>query len=356
MFDFSKQIESFRDEKVRLSSTLLSKLLAHRKSNRDRLIDRLPKAIKGLSIGASSFKPQGSVVLKTTIQTKFTYEEYDIDDGIVLWKHQLVDEDGYALTHTEVREIVREALKDRRFAKQPVFCSNCIRVFYAETDAERHHVDFPVYRKWLDENGRLVRELASEDGWVESEPTQVTNWMLEAVEEKNAACDGWGTQMRHLNQLVKRFCRSRNNWDLPNGMKLMMLIHECLPHYCDRIDVAFRELLKKLKARLENDKVILNLAHPEKPAITRSNEDENVSALYDRIVEALEQLEVLDSTDEFDTAVKAWDWLFKGDGFFEGLALEEKANAILSNTARTSACGVIGSIGIPNKPHRFFGD
>lgn len=356
MFDFSKQIENFRDQKVRLSSRLLSKLLGHRKANRDRLIDRLPKAIKGLSIGTSSFKPQGSVVLKTTIQTKFTYEEYDIDDGIVLWKHQLVDEDGDALTHTEVREIVLEALKDKRFAKQPVFCSNCIRVYYAETDAERHHVDFPVYRKWFDENGQLVRELASEDGWTESEPTQVTNWMLEAVKEKNAARDGWGTQMRHLNQLVKRFCRSRNNWDLPNGMKLMMLIHECMPPYCERIDVAFRDLLKKLKTRLEDDKVIRNLAHPEKPAITRGDEDENISALYDRIVDALEQLEVLDSTEEIDTAVKAWDWLFKSDGFFEDLVLEEKAKAILSNTARTSACGVIGTTGIANKPHRFFGD
>ena len=102
----------------------------------------------------------------TVIQTRFVYEEYDIDDGLVLWRHQLVDEKGIELTALQVKEMVRDALKDKRFNRQPEIHSNCVRVFYAEEDEERHHVDFPVYRRYLDAYGNKIRELAGENGWV----------------------------------------------------------------------------------------------------------------------------------------------------------------------------------------------
>src|SRR5690349_10301746 len=51
MFDYSQTIEAFRDKKVRLSSSFADKLLDHRKANRDRLTDRLPDYIDGLTIG-----------------------------------------------------------------------------------------------------------------------------------------------------------------------------------------------------------------------------------------------------------------------------------------------------------------
>jgi hypothetical protein len=53
MFDYSERIEKFRKEKVRLSTTFLQKLLAHRQANRDRLIARLPDYIPGLTINDS---------------------------------------------------------------------------------------------------------------------------------------------------------------------------------------------------------------------------------------------------------------------------------------------------------------
>lgn len=356
MYNYSNEIEKFRDKKVRLSSDLNDKLLSHRKSNRDRLINRLPDSIPRLTIGMNSFKPQGSMATRTTIQTTFVYDEYDIDDGLVLWKSQLVDEDGEELTHTEVRNLVREALKDKRFKKQPTLCTNCARVYYAETDEERHHVDFPIYRKWVDEDGNTIRELASENGWVRSDPTQVSNWFNDSVAEKNSSSDGHGTQLRHLNQLTKRFCRSRHNWDMPNGMKLMMLVSECQPAYSERIDRAFRGLLENLRTRLKSNKAIRNLAHPDQPQITRGEEDANVVSLYEKVDEALEEIEKLDlpENDNLESALEAWDWVFRSEGFFEDLALDEKASAILTNTAKTSTAGVIGTVGIQNSPHRFF--
>lgn len=181
----------------------------------------------------------------TVIQTKFVDEEYDIDDGLVISRSQLQTSGGVDKTSAEVREAVRDALKDKRFNRQPKLYTNCVRVFYADEDEEKHHVDFPVYRKSVNNNGDSVRELASESDWVQSDPTQVNSWFDDLVKDRNLETEGWGTQFRHLVQLLKRYCRSRKDWLdlLPNGMKLTMLVAEVQPPYDERIDVVFRRLL-----------------------------------------------------------------------------------------------------------------
>ncbi|MES2466345.1 MAG: hypothetical protein V4675_03500 [Verrucomicrobiota bacterium] len=368
MFDYSEQVEAFRDERVRLPKEFREKLFDHRDSNRDRLVFRLPKRIPGLTISYDSFKPQGSSAVKTIIQTKFVYEEYDIDDGLVLCRHELVNDEGKELTADEVRDHVLEALKDKRFVKQPNMASNAIRVYYKEDDEEKHHIDFPIYRKFINAKGDVVRELASATGWVESDPTQVNKWFNEQVESRNENIAGKGTQMRRLIQLIKRFCRSRYAWDMPNGMKLTMLVAECQPAFHNRLDLAFRRLLEELKARLEEDKVIRNLAHPDQPALTRTDSDQNVVGFLEKIEEALQKLSVLDSPDHQDTksAREQWDWVFQSDGFLreydakkekreKQARLERLASTIESGTARTSPFGVIGSVGVVNPPHLFYG-
>ena len=223
MFDYSERIEKFREERIRLTTAFREQLLGHRNANRDRLIARLPDHIPGVTISDRSFKPQGSVAVGTVIQTCFNDEEYDIDDGLVLAKDELVDENGNRLTAEQVKRRVCAALQDDRFLKQPEVHHNCVRVFYSETDEEKHHVDFAVYRRFF-VGEEKIRELAGADGWNRSDPTQVNCWFDNLVQERNRQADGWGTQLRHLIQLLKRFCRSRREWDLPNGMKLTMLV------------------------------------------------------------------------------------------------------------------------------------
>ena len=321
MFDYSPQIAAFRDKKVRLSSVFTEKLLKHRKSNRDRLITRLSRHIPRADIGEANFKPQGSVAMGTVIQTKFSNEEYDIDDGLVIARSQLRKDGGGEMSSHEVRVAVRDALVDKRFSRQPKIFTNCVRVFYADEDEEKHHVDFPVYRKWVDDKNRTIRELASVDDWVESDPTQVNVWFSDIVVGRNEQESGWGTQFRHLVQLLKRFCRSRDDWRdlLPNGMKLTMLVDECQPPYNKRLDVAFRKLVGSLIQRLKKNKAIYNRAHPSKPLLTRTTEDENVVALQEKLEEALSQLAQLDQAENQNRAAarRIWDWVFKSDGFFE---------------------------------------
>ena len=257
----------------------------------------------------------------TVIQTKFVDEEYDIDDGLVISQSQLVADNGLDKTATEVRKAVRSALKDDRFNRQPKILTNCVRVFYADTDEEKHHVDFPVYRKRTDDDGESIRELAGEDGWIQSDPTQVNSWFEDIVKDKNANTEGWGTQFRYLVQLLKRFCRSRKDWLalLPNGMKLTMLVAEVQPPYDDRIDKAFRTLLEKLENRLKVSKVIWNLAHPDQPMITRSDNDSNVCELLAKLEKAHTKLIELDNSENqtLKSARSTWDWMFKSNGFFK---------------------------------------
>lgn len=336
MFDYSVQIESFRDKKVRLSTLFKDMLLEHRKANRKRLISRLPQFIPRANIGESNFMPQGSVAMGTVIQTKYLDEEYDIDDGLVIARSQLKTSAGGEMSSTEVREAVRDALKDKRFNRQPKLFTNCVRVFYADTDAEKHHVDFPVYRKWTNDDDEIVKELASEADWVASNPTQVNAWFNDIVADRNTEEDGRGTQFRNLIQLMKRFCRSRKDWLdlLPNGMKLSMLVDECQPSFRARIDHAFRELLESIEKRLEDDKVIRNRAHPDKPLLTRSSSDANVIALQGKIQEALEQIETLDLPENHNlgAARQVWDWVFKSDGFFA--EFDEATKVVKSESAQ----------------------
>lgn len=344
MFDYSEQIDALWDKKVRLDSGFKEKLLKHRKANRDRLIGNLPKQIEGVTIGESSFKPQGSVAMKTIIQTRFAEEEYDIDDGLVLKNSDLLDDNGNELTAMAVKEHVRKALEDERFNRQPKLMTNCVRVFYAEQDKEKHHVDFPVYRTSENDKGEEQRELASAEEWVESDPTQVNRWFEDEVAKRNKATEGQGTQMRQLVQLLKRFCRSRKNWDMPNGMKLTMLVSECQPVYSHRIDRAFRSLLESLKSRLIDSKKIHNLAHPDKPEITKTSNDSNVCELLDHIEEALEELAVLDDQDcSKADARNAWDWVFKSDGFFDDHDGDEGSRSI-----KPKGDGLVGSV--PKSP------
>lgn len=320
MFDYSIQIEAFRDKRVRLSTLFKGKLLDHRKANRNRLISRLSGFIPRANIGKSNFKPQGSVAMGTVVQTKFVDEEYDIDDGLVIARSQLKKSSGDEMSAAEVREAVRAALTDKRFSRQPKLFTNCVRVFYANTDEEKHHVDFPVYRRWTNDDNELVQELASESNWVRSNPTQIDDWFNTIVVDRNRATDGWGTQFRDLIQLLKRFCRSRLDWLelLPNGMKLSMLVDECQPAFEARIDVAFRRLLEGIDERLDANKTIYNRAQADQPMITRTARDANVVALQEKIQEALEEIATLDDglKENRKGAQRVWDWVFRSDGFF----------------------------------------
>jgi hypothetical protein len=125
--DYHRQIQAYEAEKVNLSDAVRDDLYAKREANRNRLKANLPERVK-----IRSFIAQGSMAIRTTVQEKDC--DYDIDDGVSFLAESLKGEilGILDMSASEVQEMVRDALKDDKFNKQPEIIGNCVRVFYAE--------------------------------------------------------------------------------------------------------------------------------------------------------------------------------------------------------------------------------
>lgn len=363
MFDYNEQIQAYEADCVNLPQAVKDKLRDHREANRNRLKRNRPENIR---LNDDHFIPQGSMAIGTTVQEE--NNAYDIDDGVWFHKDDLKKKDGTAYTARETQEMVRDALKDPNFNKQPELHNNCVRVFYAEG----HHVDVPCYRKLDADTDKERQELAGANGFTASDPTEINRWFLERVETLNKQRAGAGSQLRVMIRLMKRFARSRGaDWDMPNGLKLTMLVEECAPSYYERDDEAFYWLLSKLKTRLSVNLEVENRAQTKTPRdkLTKSASDANMVEFRKRVGEALDKLVVLHHSDcTKKQAREAWDWVFQSEGFFDAYdkdsakarALFGKAALVNAGVASTNGSGVLFpalvSAGVPNLAHKFYGD
>lgn len=363
MFDYNEQIQAYEDDCVNLPQAIKDKLRDQREANRNRLKRNRPD---GIRLNDDHFIPQGSMAINTTVQEEDN--AYDIDDGVWFHADDLKKKDGAAFTAKETQEMVRDALKDENFNKQPETHNNCVRVFYEEG----HHVDVPAYRKHNADTDKEHQELASAAGFAASHPTEINCWFEERVQTLNKQRDAAGSQLRVMIRLKKRFARSRGKeWDMPNGLKLTMLVEECFPTYSQRDDEAFYWLLSNLKTRLTLSLEVENRAQTKSPKdkLTKSPNDSNMLELRKRVGEALDKLLVLHRTDcTPKQAREAWDWVFQSDGFFEAydkdavkaVALFANAALVRAGVAVTNPAGVIVAAGVgrgvSNLAHKFYGE
>jgi hypothetical protein len=361
MFSYNEQIQAYETECVNLPTPVKEKLRKNRDANRDRLKNNRPDTI---GLNDNHFVPQGSMAINTTIQTE-NYD-YDIDDGVWFYAEDL-KKDGTEMTAKETQEMVRDALKDPKFNKQPEIHQNCVRVFYAEG----HHVDVPAYRKFDEGTDKERQELAGANGFVASDPTEINIWFEGRVEALNKLRGGAGSQLRVMVRLMKRFARSRGEkWDMPNGLKLTMLVEECFVNAYAQDDEAFYYLLQNLKNRLMISLEVENRAQTKWPKdkLTKSANDANMVELRTRVGEALAKLAVLHKAEcKTPQAREAWDWVFQSDGFFEAYDKDAtKAKALFANAAlvkagvaQTNPTGRIVAIGtgagVANLGHKFYG-
>ncbi|MEQ2005255.1 MAG: cyclic GMP-AMP synthase DncV-like nucleotidyltransferase [Limisphaerales bacterium] len=363
MFDYNEQIQAYEADCVALPQAVKDKLRDHRAANRNRLKANRPDTIR---LNDNHFMPQGSMAIETTVQEKDN--AYDIDDGVWFHADDLKKKDGAAYSAMDTQVMVRDALKDDRFNKQPEIHNNCVRIFYEAG----HHVDVPAYRKLDADTDKERQELAGAAGFNLSDPTEINRWFLDRVQALNKQRAGAGSQLRVMIRMMKRFARSRGkDWDLPNGLKLTMLTEECLQTQYQRDDECFYWLLARLKDRLATNLEVENRAQTKWPKdkLTKSPSDGNMVELRTRVGEALAQLNVLHRSDcKPGQARAAWDWVFQSDGYFEAYDKDKGktrtlfANAALVNAgvAATNSAGVIVraaiGAGVLNLPHKFYGD
>lgn len=302
--DCSDDIRSYHDNDVRLPEETRTKLREHRNTNRDRLKAGLegnenPSPIR--------FQKQGSYAMRTTVQ--HPRNDYDIDDGVVFAKSELVGERGAEMQALDARKMVCKALQDDRFAKQPEVLKNCIRVYYNEG----HHADVPVYRESGDDASGNVCELASSE-WRESNPSEINDWFDGQIAKKKHADDDADTQMRRFIRLLKRYATSRDSWNLPSGFILTVLVDESYLVFDDREDRGFYNLLYAIRNRLRSNLVVKNPVHEE--ILTKADPDSKMVDLREKLGEAITTLQVLfDPKCTRKDALKAWAKVFNTDHF-----------------------------------------
>jgi len=245
MYDYNKQIVKYENEKVSIGEKegIRSMLRSNRKANQDRLKKNLPE-----DKPIQRFQKQGSYAHLTMIQND--QNDYDIDDGVVFKKEDLVTSQGNEMTPLQVRDMIADALKDDKFEKQPERMKNCVRVFYKAG----HHVDVPAFRLSEKFLGGEKCEIASSE-WRESDPHLINKWFENRVAHYKNERDGKGKQFRKMIRLLKRFSRSRPSWKMPSGLILTMLTDEKMPKY-ERDDECFYYLLKAIHKRLKNGEIV----------------------------------------------------------------------------------------------------
>lgn len=301
--DCSAEISEYYNEKVKLPESEREKLRGHRKANQDRLKSRLKEISKPMP---HKFVKQGSYSMHTMVQ--HPANDYDIDDGSQFYKSELINSDKSEMTPQQVKEMVRDALKDERFDKQPQILKNCVRVFYKEG----HHIDIPVYRTSVNPFGNEICELAGKE-WRESDPEEITEWFNSAVIEKSPD-ENNGRQMRRTVCLLKKWSRSRDKWDMPSGIILSVLTDERYVAYKDRDDEALYRAMKAILLRLQSS---LHVYLPfNREELTKGASDPQMVELRDKLALAVDELSVLESNNcSKEKALKAWKTVFNDDFF-----------------------------------------
>ncbi|WP_200764029.1 cyclic GMP-AMP synthase DncV-like nucleotidyltransferase [Nitrosophilus alvini] len=304
IYDCSTEMTKYHNEKVRLSEKEQGKLRDYRDANLERLKNGLTKN------GGPAYEDsisQGSYAMHTLNQ--HPENDYDIDVGIIFDREDIKGSQGGDKTALAVRQMVCNAMQDDRFNKQPEVLKNCVRVYYEEG----HHVDMPVYRRYEDENGNIVQELASSN-WEESDPEAITEWFKEAVIEKSPDKAN-GRQMRRITRLIKKWARSRSSWNMPSGFIISVLVDEKYVAKAGRDDESLYETLKAIRDRLSEDMDVYN---PVNCDLISDGKESKLQKIYDELDKVLmETLNVLENADcTHEQAMKAWSKFFNDD-FFE---------------------------------------
>ncbi len=314
MFNCNNDVCAFHDKEITLNSSQQNR----RDANRERLKQGLDK---NGSPSSDSHQAQGSYAMHTMVQDK--NNDYDIDDGVVFFKEDLVGSQGSDKTALDARKMVCSALDDGSFTTPPKILKNCVRVMYQQG----YHVDVPVYRQLDDAS----LELASSD-WKGSSPSEVTTWYNQAVRDKSPDRSN-GRQLRRITKHLKTYKNSRSNWKvkMPSGFAISVLVVECYVSN-ERDDVSLYETMKAIRNRLNCS---LEVSHPVRnEELTKGSDDVQTTFLREKLSDAFKDLDILLDTDCTRLqGLKAWKSVFNHQFWTDQVSNENTKEKSCSNTA-----------------------
>lgn len=344
---------------VRLDQAKRDKLKTHRKSLRKRIRDHF--AEKGWQ--KPSFASQGSFPLQTNVNPIRVkddggnwIEEYDLDDGVYFICP--VEDREYAKTY---HDRILEAVKGHTKEAQPK--ASCVRVIYSDG----HHVDLPIY--WIPKDGETPQIARSNQGYTDSDPKQFKEW----VEARISASKNTG-QLRRVIRYLKAWKNFQEvedtNLMLPPGVTLTILACDNLVEAEDD-DESFRETLRAIWQKLNDDFACHRPTTPTDENLLEPFSKQRVLKAFEKAVGHADEA---DDTETKSDACKAWRKVFgerfpmisdeasnlgeqkafSSDPKFKGLW--EKKELLSSGNAKTGTAGVIGTSGVGNLAHGFYGE
>ena len=276
------------------------------------------KLCEGLLVAMGRSVSQGSYAMQTTIQEP--ENDYDIDDGVVFNMESLRGPRRANKTALEARQMIRDIVDDGSFKTPP----------------EIKHVDIPVYRETSAEQHY---ELASAD-WKESDPEGVNGWFKD---ESSLSGEDGRIQIRQIIRLMKAFCVARQSYALPSGFVLTVLILENYVGFDERLDRALRNVMEKVRDRLNNS---LYVRHPVVDEwLIDSKSSSKTEKLRDVLSNAIDELKTLDLPScSRSKALRIWKWIFLTDYFGEKIGDAE------ADEKATTSAAIISSGQVP-KPY-----
>jgi hypothetical protein len=193
------------------------------------------------------FGGQGSMSMNTIINPiprkiiengeETTKLYYDVDDGIYFeGDKDVADRPSPQKYH----DWVFDAVKDHTDI-DPIDKNACIRTVFADG----HNIDNPIYYKQHD-----IPELAhKKDGYIDSDPKALKDWFNEKADKES--------QLRQLVRYGKGWfdykCFLEEGKPMPSGLIITILITENAVYRTDRDDIALKETLINIQAKLNNE-------------------------------------------------------------------------------------------------------
>ena len=316
MYDISDDLQIFYDTHVRLGTIRRQQLATYRDLNITRLKNGLNDLAKETGRPHShpyDWKNQGGYAMHTLNQDPKGDNDYDIDVSLIFHKDEIPEDP------LKARQRVRDALCKRctNFTKEPESRTNAVTIWYAEG----YHIDFAIYRTYIDNLGIKRIEHASTE-WKRRDPMEVNDWFSKCVatlSPKASQTLGYypkveDGQMRRIVRFLKRFCRSRTSWSLPGGMIVSALVAESGIYTAnsERDDLALYNTMVALRNRLKASCHVDNPVDTSQELTGKTEVLNQVTRLRDRLDTAISKLSVLfdESKCTREKARFAWDWIF----------------------------------------------
>lgn len=314
MYDISGELQIFYKTHVRLGTDRRKQLAEYRELN----ITRLKNGLNDLAAetdrphpSPSDYKNQGGYAMLTLNQDPNGGNDYDIDIALIFKKDDIPEDP------LKARQRVRDALCKRctNFTKEPEARTNAVTIWYAEG----YHIDFAIYRTYIDNCGRERMEHASTE-WKRRDPMEINNWFSERVSTLSPKKpillypQDADKQMRRIVRYLKYFCRSRTSWSLPGGMIVSALVAESgiYKAHSDRDDIALYNTIVALNNRLKISCQVYNPVDSSQELTGKTEVLNQVTRLQERLDTAISRLSVLfdESNCTIENARFAWDWIF----------------------------------------------